>query len=173
MTATRAVPTSANSLFMKTKVSQRKNHRLKGFDYSLPFAYFVTICAKDKREIFRNDTLNIEIINCLKEERDKTGVKIFAYCLMPDHLHLLISPLDSMMNVSNFIGSFKSKTTKIGWKFEIGDKMWQGRFYDHIVRRSESLKKICEYMLNNPVRKKLVENWEDYKFGGLLDPVPI
>jgi putative transposase len=156
---------------MKTKVSQRKNPRLKGFDYSLPFAYFVTICAKDKQEIFRNDTLNNEIINCLKEEKDKTGVKIFAYCLMPDHLHLLISPLDSTMNISKFIGSFKSKTTRIGWKFEIGDKMWQGRFYDHIVRRSESLKKICDYMLNNPVRKKLVENWEDYKFGGLLDPV--
>jgi putative transposase len=158
---------------MKTKVSQRKNPRLKGFDYSLPFAYFITICAKDKEKIFCNESLNNEIIDCLKQEREKTGIKVFAYCLMPDHLHILFSPLGSTMNVSRFIGGFKSKTTRMGWKYKIGDKIWQGRFYDHIVRGSESLKKICEYMLLNPVRKNLVENWEDYKFGGLLDPIPM
>jgi len=158
---------------MKNKLHVRKIPRLKEFDYSQPFAYFITICAKDKQKIFYNETLNNEIINCLIQEKEKAGVKIFAYCLMPDHFHILISPFDSTTNISKFIGSFKSKTTRIGWKFEIGDKMWQGRFYDHIVRRNESLNSICEYMLNNPVRKSLVGSWEDYKFCGLLDPIPM
>lgn len=157
---------------MKTKFVQRKNPRLKGFDYSQPFAYFITICAKDKGKIFCNDVLNNDIIDCLKEEKVKAGVKIFAFCLMPDHFHMLISPGDSGVNISGFIGSFKSKATRIGWKYGIKKKMWQGRFYEHVVRPNEPLNGVCEYILNNPVRKNLIANWKDYKFCGLLDPVP-
>lgn len=166
-------PYSSRFILMKAKLSERKSPRLKDFDYSQPFAYFVTICTKNKERVFCNEALNDEIVSCLKEEKEKTGVRVFTYCLMPDHLHLLISPSGDAMNVSRFIGRFKSRTTRIGWKYEIGDKMWQGRFYDHIVRRNESLKDICEYVLNNPVRKNLVESWEDFRFCGLLDPIPM
>lgn len=80
---------------MKSKLHQRINPRLKGFDYSKPFAYFITICAKARKKIFCNEALNNEIINCLKQEKEQAGVKVFAYCLMPDHFHMLISPSDS------------------------------------------------------------------------------
>jgi len=157
---------------MKTKLDQRKSPRLKDFDYSQAFAYFITICAKDKRKIFCNEALNNEIIACLKEEKEEAGVKIFAFCLMPDHFHMLVSPADSGVNVSRFIGSFKSKATRVGWKYGVGERMWQRRFYDHVIRPNEPVKDICEYILNNPVRKKLAKSWEDYKFCGFLDPVP-
>lgn len=160
------------TMLIKTKLIQRKNPRLKDFDYSQAFAYFITICTKDKQKIFCKDALNSEIIDCLKEEKEKAGAKIFAFCLMPDHFHMLISPGDSGVSISRFIGGFKSKATRIGWKYGIGEKMWQGRFYDHIVRPNEPIKDICEYILNNPVRKNLVKDWKDYKFSGFFDPVP-
>jgi len=157
---------------MNTKLFRRKNPRLRDFDYSQPYAYFITICSKDKSEIFTNERLNIEIINCLKHEKERTGMKVFVYCLVPNHLHMLISPLENALNISKFIGGFKSKTTRIGWEYGIGKKMWQGRFHDHIVRPNETLNDISEYILNNPVRKRIVESWEKYKFCGLLDQVP-
>ena len=157
---------------MNTKLCRRKNPRLRDFDYSQPFAYFITICAKDKRIIFRDEGLNQDIINCLKQEREKTGVKVFVYCLMPDHFHMLISPLSSGMNISRFIANFKGRTTRIGWKYGIKEKMWQGRFYDHVLRPNEPIRSVCDYILNNPARKKIAESWEEYKFCGLLDPVP-
>jgi len=159
-------------MLMMNKFHQRINPRLKGFDYSKPFAYFITICAKDKRKIFCNEALNNEIINCLKLEKEKVGVEVFAYCLMPDHFYMLISPSDSGTNISRFIGGFKSKATRIGWKYGTEEKMWQARFHDHILRPNEPVKDVCEYILNNPVRKNLAKSWEDYKFRGFLDPVP-
>jgi putative transposase len=99
-------------------------------------------------------------------------MKVFTFCLMPNHFHMLISPADSGVNISRFIGSFKSKATRIGWKYGMGEKMWQGRFYDHVLRPNEPIKDVCEYILNNPVRKNLVKSWEDYKFCGFLDSVP-
>ena len=96
---------------------------------------------------------------------------IYVYCLMPDHLHLLISPLESGVNISKFVGSFKSKTTRIAWEYGLRGKVWQGRFYDHIIRKTESLQKAGEYILNNPVRKGLVAKLEDYPFSGLVDPI--
>ena len=119
----RRYPDDFNYGFMKKGFYKRKNPRLKGFDYSQPFAYFITICAKDKRIIFRDEGLNQDIINCLKQEREKTGVKVFVYCLMPDHFHMLISPLSSGMNISRFIANFKGRTTRIGWKYGIKEKM--------------------------------------------------
>ena len=97
---------------------------------------------------------------------------ILAWCLMPNHFHMLISPGDSGLNISKFVGGFKSKTTRIGWRYEVGEKMWQGRFHDHVVRPDEALNDICEYILNNPVRKNLTKSWEDYRFCGSLDPIP-
>lgn len=158
--------------FMKAKLVQRKSPRLKDFDYSQPFAYFVTVCARDKQELFADGALSQEIIACLEEEKKRNGVRIFAFCLMPNHFHMLICPADSGMSISRFIGSFKSKTTRIGWKYGVGEKMWQGRFHDHVVRPDETVKEVCEYILNNPVRKKLVKSWKDYRFCGSLDPVP-
>ncbi|NIM98524.1 MAG: hypothetical protein GTO24_10730 [candidate division Zixibacteria bacterium] len=157
---------------MKNKLPQRINPRLKGFDYSKPFAYFTTISAKDKRKIFCNEALNSEIINCLKLEKEKVGVEVLAYCLMPDHFHMLISPSDSGTNISRFIGGFKNKATRIEWRYGIEEKMWQARFHDHILGPNEPVNDVCEYILNNPVTKNLVESWEDYKFCGFLDPVP-
>jgi len=43
-------------------LKKRKNPRLKNFDYSLPHAYFITICCRDKKEIFVEDKLNREAI---------------------------------------------------------------------------------------------------------------
>ena len=157
----------------KTELPKRRNPRLKDFDYSKPYAYFLTICTRDKEDFFIDHKLNYEILNCLKQERIKKGISIYAYCLMPDHIHLLISPLESGVNISDFIGSFKSKTSRIAWKHGLKGKVWQGRFYDHVERKIESLKNTCEYILNNPVRKGLVEKWEDYQFSGIIDPIYI
>ena len=155
----------------KTELPKRKNPRLRDFDYSQPYAYFLTICTRDKENIFDSLTLNFEIIDCLKHEKIEKGIAIYSYCLMPDHIHLLISPLESGVNISDFIGSFKSKTSRIAWKHGLRGKVWQGRFYDHVVRKIENLKDTCEYILNNPIRKGLVEKWEDYQFCGIMDPI--
>ena len=155
---------------LKTKKTpERKRIRLKDFDYSSPRPYLITICSRNKENLFVGENLNQQIIECLIEEKKKTGFKIFVYCLMPNHLHLLLAPFAKEISISQFIGAFKSKTTRIAWDFEISGKLWQRRFHDRVARKREDLKTIGQYILDNPVRKGLVLKWQDYKYLGLLD----
>ena len=50
-----------------------------------------------------------------------------------------------------------------------GGIKWQKDFYDHIHRKNEDLKKHITYLLDNPVRKGLVDHWQNYPFKGSLD----
>jgi REP element-mobilizing transposase RayT len=130
--------------------------RLREFDYSSPFTYFITLCTKGKAEYFKNNSLCEEVIGCLIQEKREHGFSIYAYCLMPNHLHMLLSPNQSGKSVSRFIGSVKSQTTRIAWKQDLKEKLWQGSFYDHVLRKDEDVRQTAEYILNNPVRKGLV-----------------
>jgi len=153
--------------------SRRKNSlRLKDFDYATPRAYFITICSYEGKKVFSDKDLAKEIIKCLKENKEKTNLKIYIYCLMPDHLHILLNPGDSNVSISRFIQTFKSQAGFL-YKKQNGTPLWQRGFYDHIVRENEDLIKIAQYILDNPVRKGLVEIAEQYSYSGVIDEIEV
>ncbi|MFH1336121.1 MAG: transposase [Candidatus Zixiibacteriota bacterium] len=155
------------------KIPKRKNSlRLKNFDYSTPQAYFITICAENVQDFFLNKKLAENIIDVLRKNKKRFKYKIYAYCLMPDHLHILLNPGGSNKTVSGIIQAFKSQTSH-NFKGEYGLPLWQRGFYDHIVRDNEDLLKIAQYILENPRRKKLVDQVEDYPFSGLWDEIEV
>ena len=63
----------------------------------------------------------------------------------PDHSRLKAGSLGAI------IGQFKSACTKRIWSAGFSEFAWQARFYDHIIRNQESLDKIRDYILHNPV----------------------
>jgi putative transposase len=148
---------------------ERKNPRLKDHNYADLQAYFITICSFDRKQYFANDALNQAVINCLKEEKTRTGFLVYVYCLMPDHMHLLLSPPGDGLSVSRFIGGFKSKATRLAWEFGIEGKLWQTKFYDHVLRKKEKMSIVGEYILNNPIRKDLASDWRKYPHCGIID----
>lgn len=145
-----------------------KNIRLKKEIYQKPeLPCSVTICSKDKKQIFYNHKFTEESIILLKKISYKNDIPIYAYCFMPDHLHLLLSA-SLKKGIIEFIREFKSLSTKTAWKYEFERAIWQKSFYDHFLRKEEDLKKTCLYILNNPVRAGLVRNYEEYLFSGSL-----
>ena len=152
---------------------KNRSLRLEEFDYSSPFVYFLTLCTFKGQGAFSDSELAEQTVDCLKSCRNKTGHKLHVYCLMPDHLHVLTSPADSGTSVSDFVKSFKSLTTRIYWKLSDETRLWQRGFYDHIVRKEEDLVEIANYILNNPVRKGLVEIDQTYPYSGKIDDLPV
>jgi len=153
---------------------RRKSTRLKGFDYAIPNkVFFLTLCSRGKQRVFIQETFNRQVIECIKKERERVGHAVYVYCLMPDHLHLLSSPLESGISVTQFIGGLSSKITQLSWKHGFYGKLLQRSFYDHLVREEEDLGQIAEYILNNPVRKGLAEKRENYPSCDFLDPMPL
>jgi REP element-mobilizing transposase RayT len=78
------------------------------------------------------------------------------------------------MNASNkkdivgFIREIKSLSTRIAWKHHHKGGIWQISFYDHFLRKDEDLRQVANYIVENPVRKGLVDNWRDYELCGSL-----
>ncbi len=165
---------------MNNKPGRRKNIRLEGFDYKgSAYVYFVTICTHDKQNYFSN----VEVAKIIKDEIEFRMINetiLFCYCIMPDHLHMLLSLTDDYTNrgenknrgkgtLQNWVSAFKRYTSRItNQMFDI-KPLWQKNFYDHIVRKKESLLKIAEYIVDNPVRKGMVSEWEEYPFCKIID----
>jgi putative transposase len=135
--------------------------------------YFMTIRAFKHQAPFVRDDLNQAIVDILVEDQSRQNCAVFTYCLMPDHLHFLVSPGQDGISVLAFTDQFKGKTTNRSWQAGWQGKLWQPRYYDHIVRAEEDSLAIAEYILNNPVRKGLVARAEEWPWGGTVSPLPL
>ena len=134
--------------------------------------YSFTIQTNNSISYFRNLALGLKLIECLKESRDKDNCYVACYCFMPDHLHLVCGPKTDGISVLTFIDRFKGRSTRISWDFGVKRILWQKRNYDHIIRHNEDLDAQISYILNNSVRKEMVNKWEDYPLCGYLDSLP-
>jgi REP element-mobilizing transposase RayT len=146
-------------------------HRLAGFDYGDPdHAYFVTACAHHGSP-FTDDRLAREVVNSLHWLRANCNLTLYAYCLMPDHAHLLLRVGNPRYPLSEIMRAFKSFTTRQSWGLGYRGALWQARFYDRIVRKSDDGLQIAAYILDNPVRKGLVIEPGAYCWSGTPDPL--
>ena len=151
-----------------------KNQRLAAELYThANRVYFMTIRAYMHQSPFVKDNLNQTIVDIFYEEQERQNCAVFTYCLMPDHLHFLVSPRRDGISVLTFTDQFKGKTTNRSWKVGWQGKLWQPRYYDHIVRAEEDLLAIAQYILVNPVRKGLVEQAEEWPWSGQVNPLPV
>jgi putative transposase len=152
---------------------KNRSLRLDGFDYSTPTVYFLTLCSWRSQDVFSNPKLAEETIKCLEDCSKGFGYRVYAYCLMPDHLHLLLTPVKTGRSVSQYVQTFKSLSTRVFWKSLGKGKLWQRGFYDHIVRKEESLVEIIKYILANPVRKGLSQTPNEYPYSGTPDEITL
>jgi REP-associated tyrosine transposase len=144
-------------------VKPRKNIRLPNQMYELSSQIFsVTICTKNRRPVFKSEKWAKTLLDSLKTGLFSKQTEHYAWCLMPDHLHLLISPRGA--NLSTVLSAWKSYTGHLLRKNGLDGPCWQRGFYDHALRKEEDIQRAAEYIVNNPVRKGLAENWSDYPF---------
>lgn len=134
--------------------------------------YFMTVRAYLNQLPFVHSNLNQLVLVVLREEQKRQNCIVFTYCLMPDHLHFLVSPGCNGISALTFTDQYKGKATNASWTVKWRGRLWQPRYFDHIVRAEEDLHAISEYILNNPVRKGLVENREDWQWSGQMNPLP-
>jgi REP element-mobilizing transposase RayT len=168
---------------VQKEFKQRKQIHLKGFNYSSnEDVFFLTICTADKQPYFSDPNISRAIVDELEYRRASKEIKLFCYCIMPDHLHMLISLEENYTKkkgafgertLQNWVSAFKRHTARISAQISNIRRLWQSNFYDHVLRREESLVEICSYILNNPVRRGIVLSWEEYPYSKMVDDLPI
>ena len=123
----------------------------------------VTICAFDGKPF--DDAATAKFV-CENVEFycEKLRYRLYGYCLMPDHLHVLLSPNDSGIEVSAWLNRFKSYTTHLFMKQTRRARLWQKSAYDHICRGGETAESALAYIVDNPVRAGLVKCWQEWSW---------
>jgi REP element-mobilizing transposase RayT len=144
-------------------LKKRKNIRLPRAVYEYPNQLFsITIGTFKRRNLFKDSLIADKIISTLNSGPIAKQTDMFAYCLMPDHLHILISVKNG--NLIEIIGGWKKFSGSLLRKTGLNGPFWQRGFYDHALRKDEDIVKTTEYMVMNPVRAGLVNQWREYSF---------
>ena len=86
---------------------------------------------------------------------------------MPDHLHLIITGIDDEADLLKAVSIFKQKTGFWMSKNKVNAR-WQKDFFDHVIKKGESLTTNIKYILDNPVRRGIVTEWQKYPFIGSI-----
>jgi REP element-mobilizing transposase RayT len=89
---------------------RRKNLRLGADRYRGRNLYFVTLCFHDRRPLGANPRLASWLIASLRKNAAVCAFFIHAYCIMPDHMHLLAAGASEESNLVKFVESFKQET---------------------------------------------------------------
>lgn len=148
---------------------ERKPIRIEDYDYSQNGAYFITICTQGRNKIFWADRrgelcspanvplsdIGIIVDNEIKKLNTIYGaVCVDKYCIMPDHIHFIITINCNVAGRTQFapmiarvIKQFKGSITK-----QIGRPIWQKSYYDHVIRNQLDYNEIWEYIENNPLK---------------------
>jgi putative transposase len=146
---------------------RRKPNRLPMDAYLGPRVYSLTLACERRGRWFTDGRLVADCIRVLRDAAGKHKARVYAYCFMPDHLHLLVHGgvrtflPDLMHDFKQVTGSMFAKAT--------GAKLWQDGYYDHVVRSEEGVHRVARYIAANPVRAGLALNAADYPHIGSID----
>ncbi len=143
----------------------RKNIRFARQEYVGRRIYFITVCSENRRPIFQNAGRAKTAIESLKRISDSMGVLVHAFCVMPDHVHILVEGKSATSDMVKFVAQWKQSTGHI-FRHELPQRFWQRRFCDHVLRQVEDSDSIAWYIWMNPVRKGMVAEPQQYPFSG-------
>jgi putative transposase len=144
---------------------RRKSIRLPPTTYLGKQTYFITFCTNQRQPIFDDHSVGHRLVENLIATAANHDYLLHAYCLMPDHLHLLLEGREPSSGLVPFIHSFKQKTG-FAHQARTSQKLWQPRYHDHVLRDACDVEPIAWYIWLNPVRKNLCQAPQDYPLSG-------
>ena len=121
--------------------------------------FFITTQTHNRRRLFQHPPTADLLIETLQHYRHEGRYKLHAFVLMPDHIHLLLTPNEITLErtVQLIKGGFSRR-------LESSLPIWQQSFTDRRIRDREDFITHREYIHHNPVRARLCQQPEDYPY---------
>jgi putative transposase len=135
--------------------------------------FFVTTVTANRRRLFQVESNAHLLLRVLGQNRTKNRLRIHAFVIMPEHIHLLLTPAKdvSLEEAMQFI--------KGGFSFQLKNKsnIWQESFNEQRIKDAIDYAHHKTYIEENPVRARLVALSEAYPFSSAsqphaIDPAP-
>ena len=130
--------------------------------------YHVVSRGNNQNHILQKNNDKKYFRSIMKRRAEKFGVKVYAYCIMSNHVHILLKSdfkiLSLFMQEVNSIYAIYHN-----YKYGKSGHVFQGRFYSSVVETEGYLFSCIRYIHNNPVKANIVKKCEDYQFSSYLD----
>lgn len=137
--------------------------------------YHVILRGINRQTIFEDDEDAAKFIQTLEKYRKKSGFVLYAYCLMGNHVHLLIKEEEEDLGTSiKRIGA--SYVYWYNWKYERYGHLFQDRYKSENVENDKYFLAVLRYIHQNPLKAELVGELADYtwsSFGEYIGKVKL
>jgi len=146
--------------------------------------YSVVTQTNEKKFIFKDKAVCEEFLIQLKRAKNKHKFKLYAFEIMPTHVHLCIEPNDKQADISTIMrtinGNFAMKYNSVLKRY---GRFWRGRFKSKIIQDKVHLIRTIVYFALNPIRAGIKKGILEYEFSSihsmysgkytdLIDPLP-
>ena len=140
--------------------------------------YHIMLRGINQQTIFEDDEDYFKFVETLENYKAISGYKLFAYCLMSNHIHILIKveKEDLELIMKRIAGSY---VYWYNWKYYRKGHLFQDRFKSEPVEDDEYFLTVLRYIHQNPLKAGLVKSIDDYQFssynnyiaekGGVID----
>jgi REP-associated tyrosine transposase len=137
--------------------------------------YFITACTFQKKNLLQSDRMAGLLVEVLLHYRAAQKYLLHEFVVMPDHFHLLLTPVVTLERALQCIkGGFSYRAKKEGI---FAGEIWEKSFYDRRVRELAEYRAFCLYIQQNPVKRGLASAANEYPYssarsGVVLDEIP-
>jgi putative transposase len=129
---------------------------------SRPGTYFVTFSTFQRTRLFVVEPYATLFLKILYGYKRQGSFQLHAFVVMPEHVHLLITPGATLERAVQLIkGGF---SYNFGLEFGRQKEVWQRGFTDHRIRDTVDFELHRSYVHQNPVKRRLVQNASDYRY---------
>src|SRR5712692_2806777 len=126
--------------------------------------FFITSSIAGKRNLLQSDRSAQLFIRVLYEYRAQSKFRLHEFVVMPDHFHLLLT-VDSGMTIERAVQFIKGGFAfRAGREFGMRSPVWQKGFSDARVLNTQAFERIRDYINNNPIRRRLVNEASQYPY---------
>jgi putative transposase len=126
------------------------------------YPYHIIQRGNNRQAIFFEDEDRRGYLDLLRNYSKKWACKILAYCLMGNHVHLLVEP-NKEIGLSKFMqGVSLCYTQRVNRKYQRTGRLWECRYHSCLVEKDTYLLAVCRYIECNPVRANIVRAAAEY-----------
>lgn len=133
------------------------------------FIYHVLNRGNDRKRIFHEDADYAAFTKLLVSGRERAGISVLAYCLMPNHWHLVARPAGDR-DLARYMGWVSNTHVKRYHQYHHttgGGHLYQGRYKSFPVQQDDHLLMVLRYVEANPLRAGLVRRAQDWRWSSL------
>ncbi len=123
--------------------------------------YHIMLRGNNRENIFSKDEQKRLFLDCLKKQEEEQLIEVAAYCLMDNHVHIVIKA-----ELNNLAKAIKGINIKYAMSFNLQQNrighVFQDRYRSEIITDDKYLLQVIRYVHNNPVKAKIVKSPEEY-----------